>query len=379
MSFIVATPNRTVLDDPARVLAKMKLLKGYFTGNRRGTSGIPGELTYLNPLFGLWTMATRRYLTGYQAEWLRSAAHPLFDSWVKLDVKSGDHIISSYGYANKCFEKVKNFGGKTFLDAGNSHPAQFWEIVSEEHRRWGVKRKPYPPHWNRAGRRTVELTDFVISPSEYVSDSFLSRGFQNSQIIQLPYPIDLSIFQSRKSVEISDLPIRIVCTGSVSLRKGFPYLLEAVRIIRKNYDAILVLTDNVESSMKDILPKFEDVPIEWSSSLPHQELSEHLKKCHVFALLSLEDGFARTVSEALACGLPAVVSENTGAKDLIKDGINGKIVGIRDSEAAAAAIIECYLKQLNDGPPEVGSIVQVLSQSTYELNFINAINQVLRS
>lgn len=376
MPFIVAAPHRTVCDDHARVLARHGLLKGYFSGNRRGTEGIPGELTYLNPLFGLFIMGTRRVLAGYTAEWLRAASHPLFDRWVGLDVKPGDHIISSYGYANRSFKKARSGGGKTFVDAGNSHPENFWNTVQEEHRRWKIRRPPYPPIWNRQGRRMVEDADYILSPASYVTDSFLARGFKPEQILHLPYPIDLSTFRPRTVVEIPESPIRVVCTGSVSLRKGMPYLLEAVRLLRKERDAILVLTNQVESSMKDILPRYADLPIEWTESLPHAELAEHLKKCHVFALLSLEDGFARTVTEALACGLPAVVSENTGAKDCIRPGANGEVVPIRDPAAAAAAILACHERQLRDGPPSPGSLLDDLSFAKFERDFISDLTRL---
>jgi starch synthase len=369
MPFNVICPIRSVLDDHARVLAQHGLLKGYFTGNRRGTHGIPGELTYLNPAFGLWTMATRRIFPGYAAEWLRAAAHPLFDRWAALDVKPGDHVMSSYGYANRCFAKVRAGGGQTFLDAGNSHPAHFWEVIQEEHKRWGVRRDPYPRHWNHQGLKTVELTDYVMSPSHYVSDSFRKRGYPEEQILHLPYPIDLSVFEARRECPLPPSPLRVVCTGSISLRKGFPYLFEAMRLIRKERDAILVLTDLVESSMKDILPRYTDVPVEWHPRLPHAQLACHLKNCHVFALLSLEDGFALTVAEALACGLPAVVSEHTGAKDCVQPGLNGEIVPIRDPASAAAAIIACHDRQLADGPPAVSDLHQQLSFEVFSERF----------
>jgi glycosyltransferase involved in cell wall biosynthesis len=371
MAFIVSAPHRTVCDDHARVLARHGLLKGYFSGNRRGTEGVPGELTYLNPLFGLFIIGTRRYLPGYTAEWLRAASHPVFDRWVGLDVKPGDHVISSYGYANRCFKKARSGGGKTFVDAGNSHPENFWNTVQEEHRKWRISRPPYPPNWNRQGIRMLEDTDFILSPSSYVSDSFTARGFTPEQILHLPYPIDFSLFHPRTELAIPASPLRVVCTGSVSLRKGFPYLLEAMRLVLKEQDAVLVLTDQVESSMKDILPRYADVPIEWTDSLSHGQLGDHLKKCHVFALLSLEDGFARTVTEALACGLPAVVSENTGAKDCIRPGVNGEIVPVRDPAAAAAAILACHARQLKDGPPSAGTLMEDLSFASFESSFMS--------
>ena len=91
--------------------------------------------------------------------------------------RPGNHIISSYGYANACFRWVRANGGKTFLDGGNSHPENFWNTLAEEHRRWKC---PYPPvalhHYERSMAMMPDV-DFVLSPSTIVSRSFLDRGF----------------------------------------------------------------------------------------------------------------------------------------------------------------------------------------------------------
>lgn len=375
--FIVAAPERiNYYEDYARVLAKMNSLYGYFVGTRRGSKGIPGELTYLNPLFGLWINGTRRKLPGYVAEWLRAASHPLFDRWVGIDVKPGTHVLSSYGYATHCFKKARANGGKTFLDAGNSHPENFWDVVSEEHRRWKVRRPPYPPIWNRQGREMVKHSDYVLCPSHYVAESFLSRGFTQEQIFHIPYSVNLDWFKPDDSELPPTSPIRIVCSGSISLRKGFPYLLEAVRLVRKEQDAVLVLINQVESSMEDIMPRYADVPIEWHEPKSRPELAKHLKGCHVFAMLSLEEGFARSAAEALACGLPAVLTFNTGSADCIRPGINGEVVPIRDPQAAADAILNCHRRLLENGRPDVGDIHDYLSFERFESRFISNLRRV---
>ena len=338
MPFIVACPQRSSADYHAAVLVKHGLLRKYFVGTRRPTEGIPREITCFNKVWGAAATLSAMVLPSYQGEWVRSAIHPLYDAWVLPQIKPEDDIISSYGYANFCFKKVKKLQGKTFLDAGNSHPAHFWDVITEEHRIWGVKRPPYPPHWNQRARRMLDYTDYIICPSRYVEKTYLERGFSKDRLLYAPFPTDLSLFQPDwESIPPAD-PLRVICTGSVSLRKGFPYLLEAIRVLRKDRDVRLMLTDNIESSMLPILKRYDDIPIEWAPSLNHRELASRLKKAHVFALLSLEDGFARTVTEALACGLPAVVTPHTGARDFIVNGKNGYVVPIRDATAAAEAI-----------------------------------------
>lgn len=371
-SFVVACTQRTAADNHARALANHGLLRRYMVGTRRPTPGIPDELTDLNPFWGAAATATAMVFPGYRGECCRAAIHPWFDTWVSGKLMPGDHIISSFGYANRAFHKVRKSGGKTFVEAGNSHPAHFWEVVTEEHKRWGVNRPPYPPQWNRQGREMMEVADYVICPSEYVANSFLQNGFTREQLLYAPYPTDLSLFRPEGEPPPPS-PLKVVCTGGVSLRKGFPYLLEAMRIIRKERDAILLLTSQVEEVMKPILASYPDIPIEWSPTLGHRELAARLRTAHVFALLSLEDGFARTVTEALACGLPAVITNHTGAMDFIVEGKNGYVVPIRDPHAAAEAIVNA--STLRESEASMATELPDLSFGGFEKTFMAELNQ----
>src|SRR5262245_37426272 len=175
--FVVATPQRSVCDDNARALERHGMLRFLALGTRRGTSGVPVELTRLNPWIGLWTYAAGRTLPPFQAESFRFRLLPWFDRWVLKQLRPGDHIISSYGYANRCFDFVRRHGGKTFVDAGNSHIENFWETLQEEHRRWKCPLPPVAPYWYERSRAMLANVDYVLSPSSYVAKSFLTRGF----------------------------------------------------------------------------------------------------------------------------------------------------------------------------------------------------------
>ena len=143
--FVVATPARSVCDDNARSLTRARALRFLALGTRHGTAGVPAEETRLRPVFGLLNYVASQCVSQYRAESFRFSLLPHFDRWVKRMLTPGDHIISSYGYTNECFKWVRAQGGKTFLDGGNSHPAHFWELLSEEHRRWNCPLPPVSP------------------------------------------------------------------------------------------------------------------------------------------------------------------------------------------------------------------------------------------
>ena len=108
-------------------------------------------------------------------------------------------------------------------------------------------------------------------------------------------------------------------------------MLEALSILKKRIPGLrILLTRQVSDSIKPILARYDDLPIEWSKTLPPALLAERLRRADLFILPSLEEGMARTALEAMACGLPVILTPNTGASDLVKEGVSGSIVPIRD-------------------------------------------------
>jgi starch synthase len=339
--FVVATPGRSVCDDNARALEKIGRLRFLALGTRRGTAGVTPTHTRLNPLIGLSGYLAGKVLPPFRAESFRFGQLPWFDRWVKKQLTPGDHIISSYGYANECFQFIRQHGGKTFVDAGNSHIENYWEVISEEHRRWNCPTPPFSPQWLERSRAMLAEVDYVLSPSSYVTNSFLARGFKPEQILTNIYPVNLSLFQPRSEPRPHNQPLTLINTGSLSLRKGTPYLLEAFSLVRKKIPGVrLLLTDSVQDDLKPILARYRDLPIEWAGYLPHEQLVKRLQSADIFVLPSLEEGLVRTACQAMACGLPAILTPNTGANDFVQPGINGEIVPIRDPQMLADAILK---------------------------------------
>ena len=73
---------------------------------------------------------------------------------------------------------------------------------------------------------------------------------------------------------------------------------------------------------------------------PHGELAEIYRSADLFVYPSLHEGSAQAIMEALACGLPAIVTANAGS--VVREGIEGHIVPIRDVQALAERIEGLY-------------------------------------
>ena len=77
-------------------------------------------------------------------------------------------------------------------------------------------------------------------------------------------------------------------------------------------------------------------------AVPRAELRKHYSQASVLVLPSIQDGFGLVQAQAMACGVPVIATENTGAADLFTDGVEGFIVPIRDARAIREKILALY-------------------------------------
>lgn len=135
----------------------------------------------------------------------------------------------------------------------------------------------------------------------------------------------------------------IGCTAAYRPRKGVEYLIEALERLPGDIPAHLVLIGNMDatrltrrigrSPARDRIHRvgFKPNAPAWSGA------------CDVFCLPSVKrEGLARAIIEAMAYGVPPVVTDSGGSPELVVDGESGFVVPIRDANALAAAFEKLY-------------------------------------
>jgi len=377
-NFVVGTPNRSPHHIHAKALETLGRLRIQAYAARRIVNEVSMERTRLNPMIGMLSAAAMGYLPKRWKEAGRFQTYPLFDHWLKKHLKAGDRLITSFAHAVECQKWLNNHDGMCLLDAGNSHPENFWEIVESEHRKWGCSIPPVSKSYHKRCLESASLAQGVIGLSRFVTDSFVVRGMSRDRTFVLPRPIDLSLFYPSTAPRPKDRPLTLICTGGINLRKGSPYLFEAYReILRTHPDARLLVNRSISPNIEPLLEKFSDLPIEWFPKMNHKDLGEHLRSADLFLLPSLEDGLARTATEAMACGLPCILSKNTGAADLITPGVNGEIVPIRDVDAIVKTVNQWAEKILANRPVvDPGPTIRALSYDTFLENWKDMIKAI---
>jgi glycosyltransferase involved in cell wall biosynthesis len=264
---------------------------------------------------------------------LKSRVH---DHWAAASLGHPDLVVAWSGAARKVLIAAKARGSVTILERGSTHIAHQDAILREEAARFG-QQGGVEPEDVRAELVEYSLADRIMVPSQFARRTFLARGFSPDKVLQVPYGADVSFFSPGPK---HDDVFRIVFVGAVCLRKGIPYLLEAVSRL-KLPNSELVIAGNVSADVEPILKRHAGT-YRAVGSLGRAEVAALLRQGSVFVFPSLEEGLALALREALASGLPVIATPNSGAEDAIEDGREGFLVPPRDVDALCDRLERLY-------------------------------------
>ena len=135
----------------------------------------------------------------------------------------------------------------------------------------------------------------------------------------------------------------IACTASYRPRKGVEYLVAAMELLPPDIPAHLLLVGNMDAAKLsraiDKSPAAERIHrTGFRSDAPAVAAA-----CDVFCLPSTKrEGLPRAVIEAMAYGVPPIVTDSGGSPELVERDVSGIVVPVRDAAAIAAAIERLY-------------------------------------
>lgn len=314
-----------------------QLITAYPTG-RAAQFGIPREKITSLPLKEVIERGWRRLPGTLRHLWNpQFFVSELFDRSAARQLVPADIIVGWSNFSLQTFRRAKALGARTVLERANSHMLTQQALLRDEYDRWGVSGELAHPAIVAKELQEYELTDYVSVPSSFVRRSFLERGFTAERIIQVPFGVNLSMFTPLPK---SDEVFRVVFVGTMSLRKGIPYLLRAFAEL-KLPNAELCLVGRQLDEVKPFFDQYRG-SYRWLGQQPQAELSRFYSQGSVFVLMSIEEGLAMVLAQAMACGLPIICTPNTGGEDIVRDGVDGFIVPSRDVEALKEKLIFLY-------------------------------------
>ena len=280
---------------------------------------------------GLPSRALRKLATYDRSGWLWYLHSRLFDAWASRLLEPADlfHVWGNHGL--RSLRRAKEMGMVTVVERASSHPLYQARLLEEEYAHWGLHVSTPQAALPRA-LAEMEVADHVLIPSDFVRQSFLEHGFPEGKLLQVPFGTDTDRF--RPAHGLSSHPFRVLFVGQVGIRKGVPYLLEAWQRLGWR-DAKLWIVGRPAAEFRSTLARYRDLAGLYLKGYMTDPVATY-RQADVFAFPTIEEGSALVTYEALACGLPVVTTPNAGS--VVRDGVEGLIVPIRDVEALAAAL-----------------------------------------
>lgn len=212
--------------------------------------------------------------------------------------------------------------------------AHVGRIMREERERFPDIERQDDEEFVEAGIRADvdvwNMSDLVLAASEFSRTSMIRLGCAPEKIAVVPYGVDASWFE----VPPRPVPGRILFVGTVGLRKGNHYLAEAYRILRERSVDVEFRVAGPYDPALVAAPLFQGP--NYLGQVPRAQIKDEFAQADVFVLPTIAEGFGLVHLEAMACGVPVVTTPNCGS--LVRDGVDGHIVPIRDPHALADRI-----------------------------------------
>lgn len=300
--------------------------------------GVPSERVRVFPTWEVAQRLGRRLGLETRVPHFTWATFEMHDRTVARHLEPADVVVAWYQVGLHTLRRARALGAKTVLERGSTHMAYQQDLLDEEFARFGQKRRP------GRSRRSVEKAlmeyeeaDAIAVPSHWVRRSFVERGVPESKLIHVPYGVNLDEFYPGQK---RDTTFRAIFAGALTLQKGIPYLLDAVKLA----GVPLWMMGGVHDEVRPFLARCPR-SVELKGHVPQRTLRDYYAQCDVFVLASVQEGLAMVLLQALACGLPVICTVNTGGEDVVTHGETGFIVPPRRPDLIAE-----HLTRLRDDP-----------------------------
>jgi glycosyltransferase involved in cell wall biosynthesis len=134
----------------------------------------------------------------------------------------------------------------------------------------------------------------------------------------------------------------IIFVGQLTERKGIDILIEAMRPLFKEHPGLSLKLVGAGDMQMSLRASVESIGlgdrVAFTGTIPSDEIPARIAQADLLVLPSRWDGWGLVVNEALASGVPVIVSDRCGAADLVRHGINGYVFPSEDVNTLRACL-----------------------------------------
>ena len=353
MNLLITHPGRQHSHELARALYARGALTGYWTGVPSANPATKGplyrELVRVSPQpstdlpsrlvrhFYVMPLVRRAADFLYGPSRLKTLQHRAaawFDAWAARQLPSGlDAVICYENAACDTFRAAREQGITTILDAASFHHA--WQDAFHAY----VESDAAHAWINRRKDEEIELADHILTVSEFARESYVNAGVPPGRVTSVPMGADLSAFTPNGGEKTDPgRPFTFLFAGHAGRRKGVDVMLAASERLQQSGQTHRL---QFAGGANEGVFANTDAPVERLGYLNRPELAKAFRRADVLVLPSRHDSFGRVVVEAMATGLPVLLSEHVGAKEVVTEGETGWVVPAEDVDALASRMRWC--------------------------------------
>ncbi|GAA6142164.1 glycosyltransferase family 4 protein [Hydrogenophaga sp. 5NK40-0174] len=235
-----------------------------------------------------------------------------FDYWVARQISrlKPDIVVGFENSAFHTFRAARELGIRCVLDAPSLHHGAADAML-------GTPQTPLRKEINRRKNAEVDLADTVITCSSLAARSYLDHGTPEQKLQPMLLGAELSTHTATARQGEACVP-RFIYAGGLIPRKSIDLILQAFENLHAQGHAFeLQFVGGCQNA--DWLDRIDRLP--GASHLPQlaqSELFAEFAKADCLLLPSRFDSFGMVVAEAMAHGVPALVSTMTGAREIIE-------------------------------------------------------------
>jgi glycosyltransferase involved in cell wall biosynthesis len=216
--------------------------------------------------------------------------------------------------------------------------------------------------WEWVTRYTLKRSTFFTSDATITRDKAISYAMNPDRTVVFPWGVDLDRFNV-STFQRSNV-FTLFCSRSWESRYGVDVLARAfVKIAQQREDVHLMLLGggSLGSSLRNILINGGAADrVTFPGHIANKELPRFYHMADLYISPSHVDGSSVSLMEALACGVPCLVSDIPANKEWIKDGGNGWLFKDNDANDLAAKILKII------DQPEMLKTISIAARTTAE-------------
>lgn len=305
-------------DDPAKWAHRFADFVGHGLMEGRHAAGLDLSKVVEFPWPLLLKVARDRIYRRGRDGWL--AANSAFDWWVarKIAASPPDIFVGTATSDLHCLRAAKACGSLILHDCPGLHPEFESRLLREAADKAGIRAKPRLPWLRRQAMATRKIREYALADillvcSEFQRKAFEAMGFDNDRLFVSSVPFDPTFWRRTRAKNLDDLkpgaPLKLLFAGAVVLRKGIPFLLRAVARCGKAVELTIIGT---KTSHSERLLDHRISNVSYLPAQPQTRLRGFYESHDVFVLPSVCDTFGKVALEAMACGLPVIITDNCG-------------------------------------------------------------------